>query len=65
MDYAELPGWDAAGLPDDDEDERYPHMRARKRFGNISIANADAASNAMLEAAVEQAHRAVTELLSL
>ena len=50
---------------DDSEDERYPHMRARKRFGRISIANADAASNAMLEAAVEQAHRAVTEQLSL
>ena len=50
---------------DDDEDERYPHMRARKRFGHISIANADAASNAMLEAAVEQAHRAVTELSGL
>lgn len=48
-----------------DEDERYPHMRARKRFGHISIDNADAASNAMLEAAVEQAHRAVTELPGL
>jgi spermidine dehydrogenase len=47
---------------DDYEDERYPHMRARKPFGRISIANADAASNAMLEAAVEQAHRAVNEL---
>ncbi len=43
-------------------DERYPHMRARKRFGRIAIANADAAANAMFEAAVEQAHRAVTEL---
>jgi len=49
---------------DDYEDERYPHMLARKRFGRIGIANADAASNAMLESAVEQAHRAVTELLS-
>ena len=47
---------------DDYEDERYPHMRARKRFGRISIANSDAAADAMLEAAVEQAHRAVTEL---
>ena len=47
---------------EDDNDERYPHMRARKPFGRISIANADAASNAMLEAAVEQAHRAVSEL---
>jgi spermidine dehydrogenase len=47
---------------DDDDDERYPHMRARRRFGRIAIANADAAGNAMFEAAVEQAHRAVTEL---
>ena len=47
---------------DDYEDERYPHMRARKRFGRISIANADAAADAMLESAVEQAHRAVNEL---
>jgi spermidine dehydrogenase len=47
---------------DDYEDERYPHVRARKRFGRISIANSDAAANAMLEAAVEQAHRAITEL---
>ena len=48
---------------DDWTDERYPHMKARKRFGRISIANADADSNAMLESAVEQAHRAVSELL--
>jgi hypothetical protein len=38
-------------------------MRARKRFGRISVANSDAAADAMLEAAVEQAHRAVTELI--
>jgi len=47
---------------DDDDDERYPHIRARKRFGRIAIANADAGANAMFETAVEQAHRAVTEL---
>jgi spermidine dehydrogenase len=50
-------------LYEDWDDERQPHMRARKPFGRISIANADAAANAMFEAAVEQAHRAVTELL--
>jgi len=48
---------------DDDNDERYPHIRARKPFGRITIANADSAATAMLEAAVEQGHRAVTELL--
>jgi spermidine dehydrogenase len=46
----------------EDDDERYPHIRARKRFGRIAIANADAGANAMLETAVEQGHRAVTEL---
>jgi hypothetical protein len=38
-------------------------MRARKRFGRIAIANADAGANAMFETAVEQGHRAVTELM--
>ena len=46
---------------DDPHDERYPHMRARKPFGRIAIANSDAAASAMLEAAVEQGHRAVME----
>lgn len=46
----------------DYDDERYPHMIARKPFGRIAIANADSAANAMFEAAVEQAHRAVSEL---
>jgi hypothetical protein len=38
-------------------------MRARKRFGRIAIANADAGANAMFETAVEQGYRAVTELM--
>jgi spermidine dehydrogenase len=46
----------------DDDDERYPHMQARKRFGRIAIANSDAAATPMLEAAVEQGFRAVSEL---
>ncbi|MBW8036421.1 MAG: hypothetical protein FVQ79_12545 [Planctomycetes bacterium] len=49
---------------EDDDDERYPHMHARKPFGRITIANADAAASANLGAAVEQGHRAVTELLN-
>ncbi|MDZ7645642.1 MAG: NAD(P)-binding protein [Woeseiaceae bacterium] len=36
--------------------------RARRRFGNIAIAATDSASNAMTESAIEEAHRAVTEL---
>ena len=47
---------------DDDHDPRYPHMIGRKPFGRISIANADSAANAMMESAIEQAHRAVAEL---
>ncbi|MBT4519342.1 MAG: NAD(P)-binding protein [Halieaceae bacterium] len=47
---------------EDDDDPRYPHMKARKPYGRIAIANADAAANAMFEAAVEQGHRAATEL---
>ena len=47
---------------EDAEDQRWPHMRARKPFGRIAIANADSAASAMLEAAVEQGHRAVMEL---
>jgi spermidine dehydrogenase len=46
----------------DRNDERYPHMQARKRFGRIAIANSDAGARAMFEAAVEQGHRAAAEL---
>ncbi len=48
---------------EDRNDERYPHVRGRKRFGRIAIANSDAGANAMLETAVEQAYRAVNELI--
>jgi len=47
---------------EDPDDERYPHVQARKRFGRIAIANSDSAARAMLEAAVEQGHRAAAEL---
>jgi spermidine dehydrogenase len=48
---------------EDRNDERYPHVRGRKRFGRIAIANSDAGASAMLETAVEQAYRAVNELI--
>jgi spermidine dehydrogenase len=47
---------------EDRNDERYPHMQARKRFGRIAIANSDSGASAMFESAVEQGHRAATEL---
>ncbi len=49
---------------EDPNDPRYPHVHARKPFGQISIANSDAGANAMVEEAIEQAHRAVNELRS-
>jgi spermidine dehydrogenase len=47
---------------EDRDDERYPHMQARKRFGRIAIANSDSGARAMLESAVVQGHRAAAEL---
>ena len=48
--------------PDVPESER-PHVRGRARFGRIAIANSDAGGGAYTDVAIEQAHRAVTELL--
>ena len=48
---------------DDYNDSRYPHIIGREKFGNITIANADSAANAMLESAIEEAYRAVSELI--
>jgi spermidine dehydrogenase len=39
-----------------------PHEIARRRHGNISIANADAAAEAYTHTAIEQAYRAIGEL---
>jgi spermidine dehydrogenase len=41
-----------------------PYMRGRARHGAITIANSDAANYAYMDAAIEQAHRAVGELFS-
>jgi spermidine dehydrogenase len=40
-----------------------PWLRARQSFGRISIANCDAANNAMTEASFSEAHRAIREVL--
>ncbi|HIG39016.1 MAG: NAD(P)-binding protein [bacterium] len=42
---------------------RAPHIRARKTRGRIAIAGSDAAALAFADAAIDQAHRAVGELL--
>ena len=43
--------------------EKRTWVVGRRRFGRISIANSDAAANAMTEGAMGQAHRAVQEVL--
>jgi len=49
-------------LYDDRNDERYPHVQARKPRGRIAIANSDAGASASVNSAIVQAHRAVGEL---
>ena len=44
-------------------DEQRTWLTARRRFGNISFASTDAASEAMTEAAITEAHRAVQDLM--
>jgi spermidine dehydrogenase len=48
--------------PDWPESER-PNVIGRQRFGRISIANSDAAARAYSDAAIDQADRAVSEIL--
>ena len=45
------------------QEQDKPWLRARTRFGNIALAGTDAASEAMTEAAIEEANRAVSDLL--
>jgi spermidine dehydrogenase len=48
--------------PDWKEEEK-PWVIGRKRFGNIAIANSDAGADAYTNVAIDQAHRAVQELM--
>jgi spermidine dehydrogenase len=43
--------------------ERMPNVIGRARFGRIAIANSDAGMGAYTDVAIEQAHRAVRELM--
>jgi spermidine dehydrogenase len=49
--------------PDWKEEEK-PWVIGRKPFGRIAIANSDAGANAYTNEAIDQAHRAVSELLT-
>ena len=55
---------DVAWWPEMWPHERRPWEDARQRIGNIAIAGTDAASNAMTESAIEEAHRAVHSFIS-
>jgi spermidine dehydrogenase len=52
-------GWPMNEWPE----EKCNWLVGRKRFGRISIANADSAAWAMAEAAMDEAHRAVREVI--
>jgi spermidine dehydrogenase len=58
--YEYSPLWDPAWPPG-----QQPCEIGRKRFGRIAIANSDAAAAAYTDQAINQGHRAVTELLAL
>lgn len=45
--------------------DQRPHVIGRQRFGAIAIANADSGGAAYTDVAIDQAHRAVQELLAL
>jgi spermidine dehydrogenase len=45
--------------------DRLPHVIGRKRFGRITIANSDSGAAAYTDSAIDQARRAVDELLAI
>jgi spermidine dehydrogenase len=50
--------------PDWPEEQR-PNVIGRKQFGRITIANTDSAATAYTDTAIDQAHRAVSELVGI
>ena len=54
--------YDTLGDPDVPPEQR-PHVIGRQRFGRVTIANADAGAAAFTNQAIDEAHRAVEELL--
>jgi spermidine dehydrogenase len=55
---------DVAWWPEWWRHERRPWVEARQRVGNIAFAAIDAASDAMTESAIEEAHRSVHSLVA-
>jgi spermidine dehydrogenase len=54
--------YDTLADPDVPPEQR-PHVIGRQRFGQVTIANADAGAAAFTNQAIDEAHRAVQELL--
>jgi spermidine dehydrogenase len=54
--------YDTLADPDVPQEQR-PHVIGRQRFGQVTIANADAGAAAFTNQAIDEAHRAVQELL--
>jgi spermidine dehydrogenase len=54
--------WYSAPSSPEHENATPPHVIGRKRFGRIAIANSDAGAGANINAAVDQAYRAIEEL---
>jgi spermidine dehydrogenase len=54
--------YDSLADPDVPPEQR-PHVIGRQRFGQVTIANADAGAAAFTNQAIDEAHRAVEELL--
>jgi spermidine dehydrogenase len=59
--YEYNPLYDVWGVPESSR----PHVIGRQRFGPIAIANSDAGAAAYTDSAIDQAHRAVTELIGI
>lgn len=59
--YTYNPLFDPVEWAYESTDDR-PHVKARKPFGQITIANADAAASPHTDAAINEAYRAVVEL---
>jgi spermidine dehydrogenase len=53
--------YDSLADPDVPPEQR-PHVIGRRRFGRVTIANADAGAAAFTNQAIDEAHRAVEEL---
>jgi spermidine dehydrogenase len=57
--------WNNPVLDTPDVDGNYPNVVGRQKLGRISIANSDAEGSVTIHAAIDQAHRAITEIIKV